>query len=353
MVHKKRTRNLLKSLALTAIALFVVAITGCGADEKTALKTSYIMSTVVTQQLTGSGSEKAAADIETLLFGFENEISLYAEDSYIRDINEKAGKSGAEIDESAYSLLSNAKACCEKSGGVFDVTVGPLTLLWDINGENPHVPPADSIQEARSYVDFEGLLLFKEGGKYWAKLTEAGAALDLGGIAKGYSLDLCKELLIKSELEYGFISIGGNVLVYGDKGGAGFNVGLREPEKDSAESFCVLNLCDTVVSTTGGYERYFIEDGKVYHHVLDPRTGYPAESDLVSVSVVNESGLTADFLSTWLYIIGRDEAIKTANENGYEVVLMDENGEVFISRSLEDNIAANSCDTANYTFKYI
>ncbi len=353
MVHKNNVTYLFKCIAAVTAALSLTVISGCDEKEKTAYKTSYIMSTVVIQHLTGNKSEKIACDIESLLYGFEAETSLYSEGSYVYRINDGAGNNFVEIDEGAYTLLSNAKVCCEQSDGIFDVTIAPLTLLWNINGENPSVPAEADITAARTLINYKDILLSNEGDIYKAKLSKEGEALDLGGIAKGYSLDLCKDVLAESEVEYGYISIGGNVLVYGDKGGAGFNVGLRVPEKDSTQSFCVLNLSDTIVSTTGGYERYFIEDGKVYHHVLDPRTGYPSNSDLISVSVVNNSGLTADFLSTWLYIIGKDEAVRTANENGYEVVLVDEDGVVYISRSLEDNVVASLCDTDNYTFKFI
>lgn len=353
MVHKKNGSKLFKCIAAATAAFSLVFTTGCDKRESTAYKTAYIMSTVVTQQLTGTESESAAAKVEELLYGFEDETSLYTDGSYVREINEAAGTDAVEIDESEYALLLNAKECCEKSGGIFDVSVGPLTLLWNINGENPHVPESEAVAFAASLVDYSKLELFTGESKYYARLNTMGGALDLGGVAKGYSLDLCKESLIESGINYGFVSIGGNVLVYGDKDGRGFNVGLRVPEKDSDGSFCVLNLRNTVVSTTGGYERFFVEDGVTYHHVLDPRTGYPAKTDLISVSVVNESGLTADFLSTWLYIIGLDEATKTANENGYEVVLVDENNNVYVSRSLEDNMVSALSDTNNYTFYYI
>ncbi len=307
----------------------------------------YSMSTTVTVQLKGKNSAKVADEIEAESMRLEAELSLFREGSEIESIN--GGES--EISKETYDLLTKANEYSAESGGLFDVTIGALTKLWNIMSDNPRVPAPEEISETIGLVDYTALALWEENGRYLARVPE-GASIDLGGIAKGYALDCFREIAEKHGIKEGFVSIGGNVLVIGDKAGQPFTVGLKVPVQGSGEYFCALLLKSTVVSTAGGYERFFVgEDGKTYHHVLDPRTGYPAQSELVSVSVVYEDAAKADYLSTRLFVAGLDEAIRIIKDEGLQVIMLTKDGTVYASASLEDSLPINFRDeTLNFIF---
>ena len=169
-MHISFKMNLLKKTVLFCAIIFAAATTGCGKDSGTAYKTSYIMSTVVTQQLTGDKAEATAKKIESALMDFEAKTSMYKDSSYIFAINESAGKSDVEIDRSTYELLKRSVEYSEKSEGLFDITIGSLTCLWNINGENPSVPVEEDIKNARALVDYNAVVLDERDGKYYIGL---------------------------------------------------------------------------------------------------------------------------------------------------------------------------------------
>lgn len=347
----KRHKNWILYTAAALVCIGVII--AVSARNHTVQSTTFVMDTVVIQQLTGYGSDEAAKSIESELRVFESETSRFLDDSYISKINAAAGKSDAAVNERVYSLLERGRDFSKSSEGTFDIVIGSLSSLWNINGENPSVPSKEDIDAARALVGFDGLLLSQKDGEYRASLTRSGAILDLGGIAKGYSLDIARQLLEKSSVRYGFISVGGNVLVYGDKDGAGFIVGVRYPEKDAQSSLCALRLSDTVVSTTGAYERYFEQDGVIYHHVLDPRTGYPANGGIKSVSVVDKSGLEADCMSTRLFVSGLERTLEMMKNGEVEAVVVSQTDTVYVSESLSDEFVGELSDKENYTFEFI
>ncbi|MGI5889136.1 MAG: FAD:protein FMN transferase, partial [Oscillospiraceae bacterium] len=210
----------------------------------------------------------------------------------------------------------------------------PLTELWGFSTGEYRVPSQEEISDALLHVGPEHASVSGE-----TITLDEGTKIDLGAIAKGYLGDKLREILVEDGVSSAMLSLGGNIVLIGSKGSRDWQVGLEIPEPDRGNGiYAVLSVSDTNVVTSGAYKRYFEEDGKTYGHIIDPSTGYPAESGLSSVTVVCESGTKADVLSTALYVMGLKKAEEFWRENGgFEAVFTDMDGNVYVTSGLEDS----------------
>ena len=227
-----------------------------------------------------------------------------------------------------------------------------MVELWGITSDHPHVPTDEELAQAMALMGLEDLVLDEEACTVY--LTRPGMAIDLGGIAKGWTADQLREYARELGAERGYVSLGGNLMIIGERpDGDPFKFGLRDPQGDASTYLGTVTLEDgCTMATTGGYERYFEEDGIRYHHVLDPRTGYPADSDLLSVAVISKDGTLADYLSTTLFVQGLEAAKEAAGSEDYALVMVDQENNVWISGSLRGNFEPHETD-ADYTYIYI
>ena len=217
--------------------------------------------------------------------------------------------------------------------------------LADANGAGLAAPQVGILRRVCLVLDEEACTAY---------LTRPGMAIDLGGIAKGWTADQLREYARELGAERGYVSLGGNLMIIGERpDGDPFKFGLRDPQGDASTYLGTVTLEDgCTMATTGGYERYFEEDGIRYHHVLDPRTGYPADSDLLSVAVISKDGTLADYLSTTLFVQGLEAAKEAAGSEDYALVMVDQENNVWISGSLRGNFEPHETD-ADYTYIYI
>jgi thiamine biosynthesis lipoprotein len=312
-------------------------------------RTSYLMHTVVIQKWYGENAEETCDEIEDALTDFENETSLYIESSQISRINAAAGHGYAEVSEELFELISKAKELGTQSDGAFDVTIGPLVLLWNISGQDgdPHVPEEADIEEALSKVDYSKILLNEE--EHSVMLADEGMKLDLGGIAKGYAAGLMRDIAEKNGVS-GYLSIGGNMLVLGDDpDGEPFIVGIRDPLKDANSYFAAIDITGYTMATSSAAEIFFEEDGVKYHHILDPKTGYPGETDFLQVSVVSKDGALADALSTTIFLKGSECLEEYMNRDDCMVLAVTQDREVYGSDAIWDIVTP--ADTETYDFR--
>lgn len=294
----------------------------------------FCMDTFVTQRAYGDAGEEAVREVNRLLQEMETTYSAYRSDSQISKINACAGITAVEVPDEVFSVVRRSLQLSEASGGVFDVTVAPLVQLWGITSENPKVPSADAISYALSYVGWGQVTLDEETKTVW--MPRPGISLDLGGVLKGYAAEKCREVYEEKGVS-GILSLGGTVVTAGRKpDGSEFQIGLRDPQKGANDLFGTLSGENRIIATSGGYERYFEEDGKRYGHILDPRTGYPAETDLLSVTAISSDGLLADYLSTTLYLLGSDTVKENLNRPEFSVIAVKEDGTVLISDDLRE-----------------
>lgn len=316
----KTVRRLIPLLLLPLLA-------GCNQGMSMPVeRTLFQMDTYVTLCAYGEQAETALSACTAELARLEALFSVTQAESDIAHINAADGASVA-IDTDTLELLAAAKALSAETGGAFDATVYPLMQLWGFGGE-PSVPDGDDIAALLPLVDMEQLVL--EDGH--ASLP-AGMGLDLGGIAKGYAADKLCALLGTYGVKSAMLSLGGNVSVIGTKpDGSNWRIGIRNP-KDASGIVGVVEASDCAIVTSGSYQRYFEADGKRYHHILDPDTGYPADGGLASVTIMTANGTRADALSTALFVMGEADAIRYwrvygQGAEGFACVLVTEDGRV-------------------------
>lgn len=238
---------------------------------------------------------------------YEHLFSATIEGSDIWNINHSDG-SGVLVSDDTISLLETALYYSELSDGMVDLTVRPLSELWDFGSENdPHVPDDAAIREALSHVDYHAVML--DGNI--VILTDPDAAIDLGFIAKGYIADRLKEYLVAQHVESACISLGGNLVTIGSKPDKSpYRIGIQKPFADEGEIITAVTVTDCSVVSSGIYERYFYEDDKRYHHLLNTQTGYPEDNQIAGVTILAPTSLEADALSTTCYFLGLNKGMQ-------------------------------------------
>ena len=290
---------------LLAVLLLLCPFTGCQAQEEKLTRTEYLLDTVVTLTLYGAKEadlDAAFSEIRRL----QGLLDAYAPDSDLGRLQAAAGQHFVALSEETMALLSFAKELHQRTAGYLDVTVGPLIDLWDIRNGG-HYPTAEELSDALGLLGMDYLILDEVNGT--ACLAKPGMRLDLGALAKGYIADRVKALLLDRGVKSGIIDLGRNLLLIGEKpGGKAFKLGIQSPES-AGELLRVLSLRDRSLVTSGTYERYFDYGGRRYHHVLDPFTGFPADRGLSAVTVLSDSSLWGDALSTACLLLGVDDGL--------------------------------------------
>lgn len=216
-----------------------------------------------------------------------------------------------EVSELLAQLISAGIRYGEISQGSFDITIEPISSQWDFTAENPVLPEVSGLQQALSYVNYRTISLEKQK----LRLTRPGVGLDLGGIAKGYIADQLKVFLTEQGVDSALINLGGNILCIGGKpDGSDFRIGIQQPFADRNETIATVALQGQSVVSSGIYERYFTEQDTIYHHILDPNTGYPRESDLVAVTIISDQSVDGDGLSTTCFGLGLEAGMRLINQ---------------------------------------
>lgn len=321
---KKRKPNKKSFIAIILCAVIVLGMVSYDflSGKSSCEKTSVAMGTVVTVKLFGFGAKKDLEKIETEINGLENSVlSWRKEGSDVYRINEGAG-SPVSVSPDTVKIIGQCIDISDDCNGVFDISVGRVTRLWDFGGENQRLPSDSEIKQALSDVGYRNVSVSGN-----AVQIKKGQSLDLGAVGKGFACDKIRELLDKGSTKSAVVSVGGSLLIYGNKT---FSVGIVNPDNDK-QSMGTLKLRNTCVSTSGNYEKYFEQDGKRYHHILNATTGYPATGEFKSVTVVSESGLLSDALSTVCYIVGYRKSIEILKKYDAEAVFIFNNNAVKVT----------------------
>lgn len=319
----------LAMLALTAAA----ALSGCSlspASSATVSKNGFFLDTVVSLTLYGTKEEAPLNECFSLLETCESLLSRTKEGSDVWNINHSSGNPVTVSEETA-QLLQIALHYCELSDGAFDITVAPLLDLWNFQPEQHKgtVPDPEEIREALSHINYKNIQL----NGTTVTLLDPKAAIDLGGIAKGYIADCIRDLLVSNGYHSALINLGGNILTVGAKpDSTAFRVGIRKPFSESGEQIAIVACEDRSVVTSGTYERYFEQDGKRYHHILNPADGYPVENGLASVTILSPDSADADALSTACFVLGPEKGMELIESlDGIEALFVTEDLEQIAS----------------------
>ncbi len=358
-MHKKPIKHLFYifytrffTLMRTSLAVITVfSLASCTKTEAPATSAAFIMDTMVTQTAYGHNAKAAMAEVETMLAENEARLSLYNTESEIAAINAAAGKGGAVVSPETAALLAHTLELQPGTGGAFAVTIAPLTLAWGVTTNAPRIVPQAEIDRLLTLVNDAAVQV--DGNR--VTLPAAGMALDLGGVAKGAACGEAAEIYEANGVESALLSIGGNVYARGVKpDGAPWVVGFRNPAAGEGEAGYIASfpLTNSTIAVSGGYERYFEENGTRYIHILNPQTGRPAESDIASVGVVSEDGAFADMMSTALFVQGLGTALRQM-ENGLIAIVLDNDGNLYVSAQLEDGFQLKTEAAGDHTVTYI
>lgn len=334
----------MKRLFIGGLLVAALMLAGCGAqtsaEEPSQSREVYAMDTVMTLEACGQNADaaldEAVAEIERL----DALWSVASSDGEIAQLNaEKQITASADT----LALLTRAKEISAATSGLFSTTIAPLMEAWGFTSGDYRVPDEAELSALLAHVDDEEIAISDS-----TVTIPADAKVDLGGIAKGFTSARVMEIFRENSVENGILSLGGNVQALGTKpDGSLWRVGLQDPADERA-LFATLELADKAVITSGAYERNFEQNGVVYHHIIDPRTGYPAESGLSSVTIVSDDGTLADGLSTALYIMGKEAAVEfwRSHRDDFDMVLLADDGAVTVSAGIADALTLSDGSAA-------
>ena len=306
--------------------------------EETSESEIFALDTVITMKVYGSKREEVLKKLETKIIELDNLLSTGKADSEVSGLNREGQ---AVLSSTSAVLLKKSLELNKKTGGLFDITVYPLMELWGFPTKNYKVPSEKEIKTVLSNIGVDKVIFNENTNEILFKNKKM--KIDFGGIGKGYITDELVKVLTEEGVESAIINLGGNVFGLNKKpDGSLWNVAVRDPNEPE-KYMLAIRIENSAVITSGGYERYFEEDGVRYHHILDPRTGRPSDSGLKSVSIVSRDGTLADTLSTSLFVMGEDGAIKYWKENGsdFDIILFTNDNRLLVSEGIKDQVVTD------------
>ncbi|MCC7202097.1 MAG: FAD:protein FMN transferase [Nitrospirae bacterium] len=317
--------------AIPLIALFILLISPIPSFARVFKKTSVLMGTDI--ELTASDSDEsrvntafnaALHEIDRI----ENEMSEWKDGTPLSIINQKAGKEAVPVPEELFNVLLAAQKISELSEGAFDVSWASMRGVWNFSKGMEHVPSAEDVSEKLSLVNYKDIEL--DGIKKTVFLKRPGMAIGLGAIAKGYAVDRAMQALVNSGIKNAIVKAGGDMRVQGTDDGKPWEIGIQHP-RNREKLLGKLALSNISISTSGDYERFFIKDNILYHHIMNPKTGYPARG-CQSVTILAPDTMTSDALSTAVFVLGPEEGMQLIKSlPGIEGIIVDSNGDVLHS----------------------
>jgi len=344
---RKKAAIILKRTAVAAMCVILAAgMTACGKKADSAQSESvsendkyssdiFAMDTYMSLTAYGAKAEDAVTEAIHEIQRLDAMFSVGNTDSDVTTANMQG--SATVSDETAY-LVEQSLEISRKTDGAFDITIYPVMELWGFTTKNYKVPQADELQETLKRVSYENVSL-----KDHELVLKNNAQIDFGGIAKGYTSSRVMQIFKEYGIEHGMVNLGGNVQTLGTKtDGTAWRVAIQSPQGGN-QYLGVLETSDQAVITSGGYERYFEENGVTYHHIIDPKTGYPSDSDLTSVTIVCADGTKADALSTSFFVMGlqKAESFYENTDLDFDVILLTKDNQIYISEGIAQNFTSD------------
>ena len=336
--HQKRKKIAAALVLATILVILTYIFNNYLFQQEPLVKNGFYFNTIIAIQLNDSQDESLIDTCFDMAHTYEHYFSRTLKGSDIYNINHANG-APVEVHDETAELIRYGIAFGDLSGGVFDISIGALTDLWDIPNNNGTIPAQSQIDAALATVDYRQITV--DGNT--VTLGNPDAALDLGGIAKGYAADRMREYLNANGACEGFINLGGNVLTLGQKANdEPYHIGIRKPFGEDGETITAVDVTDRSIVTSGRYERYFEKDGHIYHHILDPKNGYPYDNGLNGVTILSDSSMVGDALSTICFALGQEKGTEflssmpsnnflnptLASETTLQAIFIDENNEL-------------------------
>lgn len=323
-------KKLYKKSSLPFLCLALI-LTSCKVQKDVA--SFEAMNTFMTVQTYGKKASVTNEEIKEKIKDLENHLSTTIKDSDIYRINDNSG-SYIDVKQETIELIDFAKSMAEKTDGALNPALYPVIKAWGFTTGNYRVPDDEEIKELLSHTDYSKILIQDEKIKIDEKMM-----IDLGAIGKGYAGDCAIEIMKKNGISSALMDLGGNVQALGVKpDGSEWTIGIKDPLGKGAVA--AIKIKDKAVITSGGYERYFTENGKTYIHIFDGNSGYPVENDLLSVSIVCNSGIYGDALSTSLFVMGSEKAHEFWNKHkDFDAILITKDNKIIYTNNIGDKIS--------------
>lgn len=323
---------------IAVVILFVLGLAFFyGKYEKhEVVKSSYVLGTLISLKAFGNKAEKAIDEAFRKLNDIDDKMSAFKENSEISKINSNAGIASEIVSKDTYYVVENAIKYSRILEGTFDPTIRPLVKLWNIGTKEENIPEKPEIEEMLKLVNCNDVIL--DEGNNSIMLKRKNQALDVGGIAKGFAADEVRDIFLKNGIKSGLIDLGGNIFALGSKeDNIPWKVGIQNPFKTRGEFLGILSAANKSIVTSGNYERYFMKGEKRFHHIIDPKTGYPSESKIISATIISDNSIDGDGLSTGVYILGVDKALSIIEEiKGIDAILVTEDKNVYMTSGIKD-----------------
>lgn len=301
------------------IAGIVIGCSGCSLrPEQSYEKSGIAMDTTISLRASGEQGKAAVEEGFSRIAELDH-LAGKDSDSDVSRINAAAGKDYVKVDPAIYEMIAFSQEFSRKSQGEWDITVGVFTDLWGIGTTNQRIPSDAEISAALPKVDYRNILLRPED--HSVKLAKEGMVIDLGGIAKGYAVDEIRKIYESHQIENGLINMGSSSMyAFGkNKEKKRWAIGIKHPRSDKDGTYLgIVSISNQALSTSGDYERFFIENGKRYHHIFDPRTGRPADTQVMSDTItidgsIEHAGMLSDLLTTAVFVLGPQKGLELIN----------------------------------------
>ena len=321
------------------VGLILIYIFATGKHEKIEEeKSSYVLGTIINLKAFGNKAEKAINEAIERLNNIDDKMSAFKEESDISKINAKAGFALEAVSKDTFFVVKKAVKYSKILEGAFDPTIRPLVKLWNIGTDKETIPDKTKIEETLKLVNYNDVILDESNQEIMLKNKDQ--ALDVGGIAKGYAADEVRDIFYKNNIRSALIDLGGNIFALGDKeDGTPWRIGIQNPFEPRGEFVGILSVTNKSVVTSGNYERYFMKDGQRFHHIIDPKTGYPSQSKIISATIISDNSIDGDGLSTGIYILGVDKSLKIIEAiEGIDAIFITEDKKVYTTSGIDKNI---------------
>lgn len=335
-------------IVILLFSIIIIGIKNNSNKEKTlsVISSDFVMDTFASYQVWGGDSK--AKEYSSLVHNLDSLLDMHNDSSEIYMLNNSKGES-INISDDTAEVLNNSLELCRSVDGNVDISAGALCILWDVTGEHSKIPSDEAIETALSTIDYKSIIVNQNN----ASILKDGLVIDLGAVAKGYACDKLFEKLKQENATSAIFSLGSSSLLYGEKpDGKPFSVAIRNPEKSIDSFLGIIKTKQAFISTSGSYERFFELDGKKYHHIFDLKTGFPVETDLISVTVICDNGIKSDFLSTQIFIEGSEGLKKHLNADDYSVIAVTSDKTIYITERIADNFTLSE-DAVEYKIGYM
>lgn len=333
-----------KVITFFITTVLIISLVGCTKEKSKDPKskdpisrTELFMGTAIKITLYDGGSEEILDKAFKRVIELEDLVSINKAGTEIVELNKNSGVKPVKLSDDSFNIIEKGLEYSKASKGGYDITIGPLVKLWSIGLPEAKVPNENEIKEAIKHVDYSKLKINKDTNEVF--LSEKGMMIDLGSIAKGYAADEIVKLLKEEGVKEAIVDLGGNIYALGKKeGDKNWKIGIQDPNTERGNVVGAVETSNKSVVTTGVYERFIEKDGVKYHHILNPKTGYPYKTDIAGVSIIADKSMDADALSTLIFTKGLDEGLKFIEAlDGVDAIFIMNDRKVYITEGVRDS----------------